>query len=164
MTRKHSFFKTTLALTGLLFISLTAVKCKDDCEDVVCAPCPSSRFLVKYVDNAGNCDPSFYANAKIIGLNVNSGDTVYTYGLSSDSCVAGFLVQEDLVYHVVCSAPAFRDTVLIRDWEFQAGVEVKECCMCYPVEHADVWLGGDSTHVEWGDSSYENDPVIRPIN
>lgn len=164
MNRKFSLLGPSLALAGLFFFTLAGVKCKDDCENIVCAPCPTSRFLVNYVDNLGNCDPAFYANAKVIGLNSTTGDTIYSYGLSSDSCVAAFLIQENVTYHLVSWTPAFRDTISILDWEFQPGVEATECCLCYPVEHADIMIGGDSTHVEWPDSSYENVPITRTIN
>jgi hypothetical protein len=165
MNRKTSYLSATFALAGLLFMTLGGMKCKDNCEDVICAPCPSSRLMVQYVDSTGNCDAAFYSNAMVYGFNPdNMSDTLFSWALSADSCVAPFLIQEDVIYHLVSWTPAFRDTIQISDWEYQPGVEVTECCLCYPVEHADVWFNGDSTHVEWPEGEYENVPVVRPIN
>lgn len=153
----------TLAVSAILFLALAGVKCKDDCEDILCEPCPSSRLVVRYVDNLGNCLPSFHQSAMVYAVNASTGDPLYNYSLA-DSCTATYLVQENVIYYLVSTNPAFADTIEVLDYEFQPGIEVSECCMCYPMEHSNILVNGDSVHVEFPDSAYTNDPLIRVIN
>lgn len=161
MNHKFSKLGITLSFAGLLFISLVAAKCKRECEDIICEPCPNSRLRVEYVDINGNCMTGFENTAMIYALNSkNPLDTLYSYTIS-DSCTAAYIIQEDVIYHLV--AGSFGDTIAFGNWEYQAGIPVTECCLCYPVDHADVYFNGDSTFVEWADSSYENVPVTRVV-
>jgi hypothetical protein len=142
-----------LSLSGLL------VGCKEECEDVICAPCPSSRLVLEYQDSAGACLPGFHATAMVYAFDKDSpGDTVRSYNLA-DSCVARFIVQEDLFYHLV--GAGVRDTIVIDSFSYQEPVEVTTCCLCYPVEHADIKINGVSKHVEWEVGKYDNTAVIR---
>jgi hypothetical protein len=162
MIRSYSLFPRLLAVTALLFTVLVGAKCKDDCKDIICEPCPSSKLVVRYEDSTGACPASFHAGAWVIGVNPNNNlDTIYKYNLS-DSCTAAFLIQENIEYHVVSGSWA--DTVLLGDFDFQPGVPVTECCLCYPLEHVNVWFNGDSSHVEFPEGAYENAPVVRTIN
>ncbi len=161
MNRKFSFLRLSFPVAGLLFISLISAKCKHECEDIICDPCPNSRLRVEYVDSAGHCLVGLQNSAMVYGLSTTSGDTLFSYTVS-DSCNATFLIQDHVEYHFV--AGAFRDTISLKPgWEYQAGMEVSECCLCYPVKNADVIFGKDTTHVDWPVGEYENVPVTRTI-
>lgn len=159
--RNRSLF-TSVSITLLVFATALLVSCKpDECEDVICPPCPSSRFVVEYQDSLGNCVTSLQSNARIYGL--RGGDTVYNYGFT-DSCLAGFLVQENLEYHVVATNPALMDVIVIDSFGFQPGVENTTCCLCYPVSTIKASINSDQATINFPDSMYENTPYVRVIN
>jgi hypothetical protein len=152
----YSFFGLCL----LLLIGLASCK-QDPCEEEICAPCPSSRFVIAYQDSTGACPASFHANARVFAINTSSLDTVYSYNFS-DSCQVGFLVQEDLMYHVVSGS--WKETVFITDYTYQEPLSVTECCLCYPVASVTVNVDGDTATVNFPAGSYENEPYIRHLN
>jgi len=159
--RNRSLF-TSSFFTLLVFVATLLASCKpDECEDVVCPPCPSSRFVIEYQDSLGNCVTSLQSNARIFGI--RGGDTIYDYTFS-DSCKAGFLVQENLEYHVVASNPALMDVIVIDSFGFQAGVENTTCCLCYPVSTIKASINNDAASITFPDSMYENTPYVRVIN
>ena len=145
---------------GVLVMSSLLVGCKEECEDVVCSPCPSSRLVIEYRDSTtGACVPAFHSSAMVYAFDVdNPNDTVRRYNLA-DSCVARFIVQEDLFYHLV--GAGVRDTIVVDSFSYQEPVEVQECCLCYPIEHADIKINGVHQHVEWGAGNYDNTAIIR---
>lgn len=148
----------------LLFVALVFAACKQDpCEDVICAPCPSSRLVIEYQDSVGNCPATFDANARIYALRENGAtfDTLYSYDFS-DSCRAGFLVQEDVEYHLM--APGYSEIIKVDSYQYQNPVEVTECCLCYPVDSVMLNINGNTQIVTFPEGSYENTPLIHVIN
>ncbi|MEM7038086.1 MAG: hypothetical protein AAF570_13970, partial [Bacteroidota bacterium] len=74
------------AVPSFLFVAiatlLTFSACEPDpCEDAICAPCPSSRFVMQYEDSVGACLPAFHASAIVYAID-SLGDTLYNYNFS----------------------------------------------------------------------------------
>lgn len=146
----------------LSFFVLGLSSCeKDPCEDAICAACPSSRLVIQYQDSLGDCPPAFHANAWITGIDLVENDTTLRYNFS-DSCQAGFLIREN--YRYIVSSGSYRDVIDIVDFDYQEPIEVTECCLCYPVEHVDLSINGDSVHVEFPAGKYENEAYTIMIN
>jgi hypothetical protein len=156
----RQFSYSLLGFCLVLLVSLASCN-KDVCEDAVCAPCPSSRFVIEYQDSTGACPAAFHSNARIYAINTTTLDTAYAYNFS-DSCQAGFLVQEELMYHIVSGS--WKETIFITDFTYQEPLEVTECCLCYPVATVTVNVDGDTTTVDFPAGSYENTPMIRNLN
>lgn len=154
-----AFSLATMAL--LLLLS----GCKtDECKDAICAPCPSSRLVMEYQDSLGRCLPGFHSSAKVYAIHAeNPTDTAYTYNFS-DSCHVGFLVDENMVYHVKGSNPTTHDVIYFLGYEYQEPVNVTECCLCYPVLSVNALINSDSVTIDFPAGSYENAPYIRHLN
>jgi hypothetical protein len=90
----------------------------------------------------------------------NPADTIRSYNLS-DSCLARIIVQENMIYHLV--AMGVRDTIVVDSFSYQEPVEVVTCCLCYPIEHADIRINGKHQHVEWEVGKYDNTPIKRNL-
>lgn len=157
----------TKEFRGVLVLFLGAIllfsSCrKNDCEDVICAPCPSSRLVIQYQDSTGMCDVNFDASAKIYAISLaNSQDTAYAYDFS-DSCKAGFLVQDDVEYHLVASN--YAEVIRIERFTFQEPDIVTECCYCYPVDSVWLSIDGNTEAVVFPTGAYQNEALVRSIN
>jgi hypothetical protein len=155
--------KTLIAFFMVGLMSIAMVGCdRNECKDVVCSPCPSSRFVMEYQDSLGNCIPAFNASARVFAISAsNPLDTAYSYSFS-DSCKAGFLIDEAMVYHVVGGVNT-RDVISFLDVKYQDPVEVTTCCLCYPVSTLSLSLNGDTIQVSMPAGSYENNPYVRVL-
>lgn len=161
-----SRFQRTVGLFAFgIMIILVASSCKkDECEDIICQPCPSSRLVINYQDSTGACPAAFDASARIHAISLTDlSDTIYSYDFS-DSCKATFLVQENVEYHLVATSPAYSEVIRVEEFSYQMPDTVSECCFCYPVSQVTLNIGGDTTLVDFPVGAYENDPVIRVIN
>jgi hypothetical protein len=119
---------------------------------------------MEYQDSLGNCLPGFHASARVYAIAAeNPADTAYSYSFS-DSCEAGFLIDEEMVYHVVASSPATHDVISVVGYDYQDPISVTECCLCYPVNTVDLLVNGDSVTVTLPTGSYESTPYIRTLN
>ena len=154
---------TKLLILGVLAV-LTFSSCtKNECEDIVCAPCPSSRLMVQYVDTLGGCEADFHSRASITAYSGAGFVTEeFSYNLS-DSCTAGFLIQEDLSYILVSDSGWVNDTFVVLQFEYQPAQGITECCFCYPLSSVTFLLNGDTTVVSYPDGEYENVPLSRDI-
>jgi hypothetical protein len=158
--------KSAFSFSGLLLAGMLALSgCEEDvCKEAVCAPCPSSRFVMSYQDSLGQCPPAFAASARVYAISAsNPTDTAYSYSFS-DACKVGFLVDEDMVYHVRGTSPVVHDILYISEFEYQEPVAVTECCLCYPVGKVMGVLNGDSIQADYPAGRYENEGFIRPLN
>ena len=134
---------------------------KDECKDAVCAPCPSSRFVMEYQDSTGACPSGFHASAKVYAISAEDPtDTAYVYNFS-DSCRVGFLVDENMVYHVRASSPTVHDVLYFAEYEYQEPLNVTDCCLCYPISKVSGVLNGDSVKVDYPTGKYENTGYVR---
>lgn len=160
MRSKISVF--SLALVSCLFMVIGFSACKKDpCVTEVCLPCPSSRFVMSYVDTTGNCVPSFHAAARIYAIDNETLDTLYNYGFS-DSCQVGFIVDDAVTYHL--RSGATHDVIKFEEIEFQEPINVTECCLCYPVAHVHGKLNATTFNTEFKTGDYVNEPFVRTIN
>ena len=158
---KSVFSFSALLLAGIFVLSGCE---KDVCKDAVCAPCPSSRFVMSYQDSVGACPTAFAASARVYAISAsNPTDTAYVYNFS-DACKVGFLVDENMVYHVDATNPVLHDILYISEYEYQEPVKVTDCCLCYPVGHVHAVLNGDSITAEYPVGLYENEGYVRLIN
>ncbi|MEM1000125.1 MAG: hypothetical protein AAGN35_23925 [Bacteroidota bacterium] len=157
--------QTPYSFFGICLLLLFALgSCEEDpCEEAICAPCPSSRFVVQYQDSTGACPAAFDGDAIVYAIRQSTQDTAYTYNFS-DSCEVGFLVQEDLVYNVVAPNYGFSDMVQITDFTYQDPINVTECCLCYPIASVSVMFGVDTATVSFPAGEYENVPFVRNLN
>lgn len=153
----------SFSLLSFIFVLLMSFSsCEPDpCEDAICAPCPSSRFVMMYQDSTGACPADFHSNAVVYAIDATTLDTAYTYNFS-DSCQVGFLVQEDLVYHLV--SDNFLDVIEFSSHTFQDPVMVTECCLCYPINTVDIGINGQVETVTFEAGEYENTPYVRSLN
>ena len=149
-----------LSFVFVLLVSLSSCK-PDPCEDQICAPCPSSRFVMVYQDSTGACLPDFHSNAIVYAIDASTMDTAYNYNFS-DSCEVGFLVQEDLVYHVVSGAVS--DVIQFTGFDYQDPISVTECCLCYPINTVAIQVNGLTDSVTFNAGEYQNTPYIRRLN
>jgi hypothetical protein len=149
----------------LLFGALSLTSCEEDnCKDAICAPCPSSRFVMAYQDSTGACPAAFAASAKVYAISAdNPTDTAYVYNFN-DGCKVGFLVDENMVYHVRGTSPVVHDVLYISEYEYQAPLNITDCCLCYPVGHVHAVLNGDSISTDYPVGSYENEGYARRLN
>lgn len=151
---------SSLFFVFVLLMGLSACE-PDPCEDAICAPCPSSRFVMMYQDSTGACPPSFHSNARVYAIDATTMDTAYNYNFS-DSCEVGFLVQEDLEYHIISDST--RDVIQFGAYDFQEPVEVGECCLCYPINTVEISVNGARETVTFNAGKYENTPFVRSLN
>lgn len=162
MRKKIASLRLLSLLALVLTISLAACK-KDPCETEICQPCPSSRLVMNYVDSTGQCIPAFHASARVVAIDNETSDTLYTYGFS-DSCQVGFLVDEKVTYHLWGSNPAVHDVISIETMEYQEPINVTECCLCYPVSKVQGKFNGQDLQVDFIGGQYTNEPFIRSLN
>lgn len=156
-----TFFLTFFSIVTLLNLS----SCRpDECEDEICAPCPSSRLIMTYLDSTGACIPEFHSSAVVHAIRKTAPfDTAYSYNFS-DSCRVGFLIQDDVDYHLVGNNPAITDIIEIESFDFQEPLAVTNCCLCYPVQTANILLNGQPISVAFVTGEYENVPQVRTVN
>lgn len=158
---KSVFSFSALLLAGVL--ALTGCE-KDPCKDAICAPCPSSRFVISYQDSTGACPTAFSNGARVYAISAdNPTDTAYVYNFS-DACKVGFLVDENMVYHVRGTNPTVHDVLAISEYTYQEPVKVTECCLCYPVGTIHAVLNGDSISTDYPAGLYENEAYVRRLN
>ncbi len=154
-----AFFLSTAILCLLL---VSACKKGNECRDVICDPCASSRLMIRYEDSTGACPASFHAGASIAAYSDTSFSNLkFTYNFS-DSCLGAFLVEEDLVYVVLSGT--WGDTIVVDSFEYQDPVPMNNCCFCYPVEHAHIFINDSAVTVEFDSGIFDSQPVVRKIN
>ena len=148
-----------------LLLGLAVTGCEtNNCQEVICAPCPSSRFVIQYVDSTGQCiSPSTPDGMIYAFMQGNTSDTLYSYSFN-DSCTASFIIEKNMMYHVKAGTD-IDHTVRIDGFTFQEPIWATECCACYPVDSLSVNTDGvtDETIV-FPASSYENDPYTYTVN
>lgn len=159
MRNRFPAVKAIVSASLLLIVLVSACK-KDSCETEICQPCPSSRVIMQYQDNAGRCVPAFHASARVYALHSRTNDTLYTYGFS-DSCKVAFLVADSVVYHLESSAFGVSDVISFESWEYQDPISVTECCLCYPLDHMHAKVNGQSVDMTFAAGEYESTPYVR---
>ena len=160
--KRRLLSKTLLFCLPLALIFL-ATSCDElNCQEEICAPCPSSRFTVQYQDAAGNCLSDLNPAGMVYAMETGSTDTLYSYSFT-DSCSVGFIIEAGLEYHVT-GGGVINDVIQIGEFDFQEPVWVTECCACYPVNALSVTRNGDPIDVTFPAESYVNDTYVITVN
>ena len=158
LSPKHLLFFLPL----LLGIAVTSCD-NNNCQEEVCAPCPSSRFVIQYQDSTGACLSSSTPTGMVYAFHHgNMMDTLYTYSFN-DSCTASFIIEENMMYQVM-TGTNYSHEVMIHGFSFQEPIWVTECCPCYPVDSLTVHVDGSHQTLAFPAESYENDPYIITVN
>lgn len=161
MHASSAFRFVALAFCAVFVLSAWSGCHHNDCEDVICTPCPSSRLIIQYQDSTGRCDADFHAGTWIYALNrEDHSDTLYRYNFS-DSCQAAFLLQEDAFFKVV--SPVHEDFIQVESYTYQEPLEITECCLCYPVATAEVNINGDVQTVTFTTGEYTNPAMVITV-
>lgn len=147
-----------------LLLGLAVTSCdENNCQDEICTPCPSSRFVIQYQDSTGSCiSPSSPAGVVYAMMQGNTSDTLYTYNFN-DSCTVGFIIEEGMMYSVKAGTN-IDHMVMLHSFTYQEPIWVTECCPCYPVDSLSVHVDGNHENLVFPAESYENDPYIITVN
>ena len=165
MIANRNLFSLSIGLTLLFLAASNLSSCKkNECEDVLCTPCPGSQFVIEYRDSLDSCISGLKNGTRIYAFRNNDmNDTIYSYDFSGE-CTATFLVEKGIMYHVVNQALGLMDEIHIEDFEYQGPIEITSCCLCYPVAHIHGHINGEEETVNWPDGEYASTPFVRVWN
>lgn len=137
--------------------------CEEECEGILCNPCESSKVLLKYVDNVGDCPSGFDERARVHAFNNGDfNDFAFSFDFA-DACTAGILIETGHSYVVTDSVMGVSDTIVIGVIEYQPPVAITECCFCYPAEHVHFTINGQTKEAVFSDGEYISTPVTREL-
>ncbi|MCB9234584.1 MAG: hypothetical protein H6581_23210 [Bacteroidia bacterium] len=152
-----------LPLIAVVLLVSSLSGCKDACEGILCNPCESSKVLLKYVDSNGDCPSDFDQRAVVSAFNNGDfNDLAFTFDFA-DACTAGLLVEAGFAYVIEDQVLGVSDTVIVEDVEYQAPIEVTECCLCYPAEHAHLMINGQEMMAHFSTGSFISNPLERQL-
>ncbi len=160
MTLRNNF----LATFALVILLVSGCK-QDPCTEITCTPCPSNQLVIRYQRASGNCDSLINANTIIYVYSANDSfysDLKFTYGFS-DTCTAALLIDADYRYKIICSNPAFRDSIVPISETYQEPIEVTECCLCYPIATAQYLFSNVATTTAFPAGQYKSPTLIRSV-